>query len=222
MGVASHLGIKLTEYDARIRTFIPDYEEMLDVAAGLIPTQARTIVDLGVGTGALALQCVKRARQAKVVGIDADAEILNLALRRLGSRATFSCGSFLRTPLPRCDAVVASFALHHIRTRQAKDSFYRRIHAALRPRGIFVTVDCHPAGSPELAREQMQAWAAHLRKSYSKSEAVKLLEAWSHEDVYTPLATEVELMQRSGFEVEIVWRRGAFAVLRGVSLRRTT
>jgi hypothetical protein len=28
MGVATHLGIKLGEYDARIRTFIPDYEEI--------------------------------------------------------------------------------------------------------------------------------------------------------------------------------------------------
>lgn len=222
MGVATHLGIKLTEYDARIRTFIPDYEEMLDTAAGLVPSSARTIVDLGVGTGALAARCVKMARQAKIVGIDADADILNLARRRLGPGATLLCGSFLRTPLPRCDAVVASFALHHIRTRQAKARFYRRVHAALRPRGIFMTVDCHPAASPELAREQMQAWAGHLRKSYSKSEAVKLLKAWSHEDVYTPLATEVELMQQSGFEVEIVWRRGAFAVIRSLSLRPTT
>lgn len=222
MGVATHLGIKLTEYDARIRTFIPDYEEMLDAAAGLVPSGARTIVDLGVGTGALAARCVKSARQAKVVGIDADADILNLARRRLGARATLLSGSFLRTALPGCDAVVASFALHHIRTRPAKARLYRRIHAALRPRGIFVTVDCHPASSSDLADEQMQAWAAHLRKSYSKSEAVKLLKTWSHEDVYTPLATEVELMRQSGFEVEILWRRGAFAVLRGVSLRQTT
>lgn len=222
MGVATHLGIKLTEYDARIRTFIPDYEEMLDAAAGLVPSSTRTIVDLGVGTGALALRCIKSARRAKVVGIDADADILNLARRRLGARATLLSGSFLRTALPRCDAVVASFALHHIRTRPAKARLYRRIHVALRPRGMFVSVDCHPAGSAELAREQMQAWGAHLRKSYSKSEAVKLLEAWSHEDVYTPLATEVQLMQQSDFEVEILWRRGAFAVLRGVSLRQTT
>ena len=34
MSVATHLGIDLGEYDARIRTFIPHYEEMLDVAAG--------------------------------------------------------------------------------------------------------------------------------------------------------------------------------------------
>ena len=46
MGVASHLGIKLTEYDSRIRTFIPHYEEMLGVAAAAIPPRARTIVEL--------------------------------------------------------------------------------------------------------------------------------------------------------------------------------
>ena len=34
MSVATHLGIKLTEYDSRIRIFIPHYEEMLDVASG--------------------------------------------------------------------------------------------------------------------------------------------------------------------------------------------
>ena len=36
MGVASHLGIQLDEYDARIRTFIPRYERMLDVAADAV------------------------------------------------------------------------------------------------------------------------------------------------------------------------------------------
>ena len=53
MSVATHLGIDLAEYDARIRSFIPDYEEMLAVAAAAVPAQARTIVDLGIGTGAL-------------------------------------------------------------------------------------------------------------------------------------------------------------------------
>jgi len=58
MSVASHLGIKISEYDARIRTFIPDYEEMLRVAASAVPRAARTILDLGVGTGALSAACL--------------------------------------------------------------------------------------------------------------------------------------------------------------------
>jgi hypothetical protein len=62
MSVASHLGIELSEYDSRIRTFIPHYEEMLDVGAAAIPPAARTIVDLGVGTGALSSRCLTRRR----------------------------------------------------------------------------------------------------------------------------------------------------------------
>jgi ubiquinone/menaquinone biosynthesis C-methylase UbiE len=215
MGVAAHLGIKLTEYDARIRTFIPHYEEMLAVAADSIPANARTIVDLGIGTGALAGRCARRARAATIVGIDSDGEILKMARRRLGSRAELLCGSFLRVPLPRCDAVVASLALHHIASVAAKARLYSRIHAALRPRGVLVTVDCHPAGDPDLAREHQQAWTAHLLKSYTKPEAQKLMRAWSHEDYYRSLATEAGLMQRAGFRVEVLWRREGFAVLLG-------
>ena len=215
MGVASHLGIKLSEYDARIRTFIPDYEEMLDVAAGAISVRARTLVDLGVGTGALGARCSSTAKLARIVGIDVDAVIMSLARRRLSRRATFVCGSFLRTPLPPCDAMVASFALHHVRTRNAKARLYSRVGAALSRGGTFITVDCHPAGDAGLARKQFEAWTAHLRKSYSKSEAARLLAAWSHEDVYMPMETELALMRQSGFAVEVLWRRGAFAVLMG-------
>ena len=89
MGVASHLGIELSEYDSRIRTFIPHYEEMLDAAAAAIPPRARTIVDLGIGTGALSARCLRTAGRAHAIGIDVDPEVLTLAKRRLGGRAHF-------------------------------------------------------------------------------------------------------------------------------------
>ena len=38
--VASHLGIPLPEYDARIRTFVPFYDEMLDGAAAYFALSA--------------------------------------------------------------------------------------------------------------------------------------------------------------------------------------
>ena len=214
MSVAQHLGIDLADYDARIRTFIPDYEEMLDVAAAAIPAGARTIVDLGVGTGALAARCLAAAPRARVFGIDLDPDILAMASRRLGRRATFAAGSFLRTELPRCDAAVSSFALHHVRTRAAKGALYQRLHAALRPGGLLLSVDCQPATDPALRRAQLDAWVAHLRRAYSPTRAARLLEAWSGEDVYVPLDAELELLRRNAFRVEILWRRGAFAVLR--------
>ena len=215
MGVATHLGIAIREYDKRIRTFIPDYEEMLAVAAASVPARAQTIVDLGTGTGALAARCLAHAPRSRVVGIDADEEILKVARRRLGARASFVCSSFLRAELPRCDAFVASFALHHVRTRTAKTALYGRMRKALRPGGVFVAVDCHPAADPVVALQQRDAWSRHLRHAYTATRAAALLAAWGKEDVYVPLDAEVDLMNRSGFRVDVIWRKGSFAVLRG-------
>jgi trans-aconitate methyltransferase len=221
MTVASHLGINLADYDARIRTFIPDYDVMLSAAAAAVPPAARLIVDLGTGTGALAAACLRRAPRARVVGIDADPEMLPLAARRLSPRATLVRGSFLRTPLPgRADAIVASFALHHVRTRAAKARLYTRVRTALAPRGVFVSVDCHPSIDRAAADEQRDAWAAHLRRAYSPRESNKLLKAWSLEDVYVPLESEVRLLERAGFHVDVIWRRGSFAVLKAAVPRR--
>ena len=50
-------------------------------------------------------------------------------------------------------------------------------------------------------------------KSYSRMKAMEFLREWAKEDVYIPLEDEIELMKRGGFGVEVVWRRGAFAVL---------
>jgi trans-aconitate methyltransferase len=215
MGVAAHLGIRLSEYDARIRTFIPDYEEMLDAAASAIAPDVRTIVDLGVGTGALAARCRRRAPRARLVGIDSDAEILAIARRRLGPAAALVAKSFLSAKIPTCDAVVASFAFHHIRTRAAKARLYRRIRASLRAGGRSVSVDCHPASDRQIARRQRGQWEAHLRRFYTRREADRLLSNWADEDTYVPLDVEVGLMRRAALRVEVVWRKGAFAVLVG-------
>ena len=216
MSVATHLGIDIREYDARIRTFIPDYEEMLDVAAAAVPSRARTIIDLGTGTGALAARCLLEAPRARIVGIDGDADILQVAARRLRGRATFTCGTFLRAPLPPSDAVVASFSLHHIRTRRAKATMYARIRRALRPGGRFIGVDCYPAADGAVARVQRDAWHAHLRHAYSPARAAAFLDAWSREDVYVPLESEIVMLKRCGLRVEVLWRKGSFAVLMGM------
>jgi tRNA (cmo5U34)-methyltransferase len=219
MSVAAHLGIDLKEYDARIRTFIPDYQVMLEEAAAAVPQNARTILDLGTGTGSLARLCLKQARQARVVGIDADAAILQLAAKRLGGRATLICASFLKVSLPASDAVVASFALHHVRTARAKARLYARVRAALRPGGVFISVDCHPASDRAVAARQREGWRLHLQHTYPRAEADAFLAAWAKEDVYVPLADEIALLRRNGLMVDVIWRKGSFAVL-SASARR--
>ncbi len=216
MSVASHLAIDLRDYDARIRSFIPRYDEMLDAAAATVnAARARAIVDLGVGTGALASRVMRR-RDVRLVGIDEDEAILAVAQQRLHARrSSFLAGSFLRLPIPRCDAIVSSLALHHVESPTAKRRLYRRAHAALGRGGILVTADCHPASLRTLAARGRRAWVEHLEASYSPRDARKYLRAWAREDFYTTLAQELALMASAGFRCDVVWRHESFAVIAG-------
>jgi tRNA (cmo5U34)-methyltransferase len=220
MSVATHLGIDLREYDARIRTFIPRYNEMLDVAAATVnATRPRVVVDLGIGTGALASR-VRPRRGMRLIGIDEDESILAVAAKRLKAhRATFLAGSFLRVPIPPCDAIVSSLALHHVESLDEKGQLYRRAHAALGPKGVFVTADCFPSSLPTRAAAGRRAWLDHLERTYSPRAARHYLRTWAREDFYTTIEEELALIEGAGFRGDVVWRRDGFAVIAAARLR---
>ncbi len=222
MGVASHLGIRIRDYDRMIRTFIPNYEEMLDEAASalrLLPTRSPLLIELGIGSGALAQRCLMVTPRARVVGLDVDPDILALARERLGSRLTTIEGPFQTANLPRCDAVTASFSLHHVRTRARKADVYRRVFRALRPGGLFVIADCCVAGRRDQRELDHAAWREHLQRAYPRPRAAAFLRAWAKEDVYVPLSAEIDLLERAGFQTDVRWRRNAFAVIVGTKVR---
>ena len=217
-GAAAHLGIDLAEYDGRIRTFIPGYEDLLDTAAtalaSAVTRKRPVIVDLGVGTGALSQACLARVPGARVIGVDEDAGMLEAARDRLGrSLARAIRGSFETIAIPPCDAVVASLALHHIPTPQRRQKLFRRIHRALRAGGVLISADCHPSSNRRLAGEDRASWLRHLEASYTPAEALGYLRAWAREDHYAPLADDVVALRRAGFVVDVRARRDAFAVI---------
>lgn len=226
MSVSTHLAISPAKYDARIRSLIPLYDELIPEVAralGHAARPVRTIVDLGIGTGALARACLEAVPGARVWGIDADPDMMAIARTRLGRwsrRVTMTTGSFVDTALPSCDAMVASYSLHHIRSSGAKLAFYRRCYRALRPGGVLINGDCAPASSPRGFARDLDVWFAHLSKTFgSRAKGRRVYESWAEEDTYVPLADEIRLLERAGFTVDVPWRRSPFAVI--VGCRRT-
>src|SRR5688572_1981401 len=222
MSVASHLAISPARYDARIRSLIPLYDELIPEVAralGHAARPVRTIVDLGIGTGALARACLESVPGARVWGIDADADMMAIARTRLGRlsrRVTMTTGSFLDQALPPCDAMVAGYSLHHIRTRRAKLAFYRRCYRALRPGGVLINGDCAPASTPRGFARDLDVWFTHLGQTFgTRAKGRRVYESWAEEDVYVPLAEETRLLERAGFVVDVPWRRSPFAVIVG-------
>jgi tRNA (cmo5U34)-methyltransferase len=225
MSVAEHLGIKTSEYDAQILTFIPYYDEILDNAAAALDAldrTARTVVDLGTGSGALAARCLTRLRGARVIGIDSDARMLEMARRRLGRRLTPIVGNFETATIPACDVVTASFSLHHITTPAAKARVFRKAFHALAPGGLLIDADCVTATSTRLQKKDMAAWHAHLAATHGKAGATRFLRAWAGEDTYFTLDQETKLLRDAGFLVDVPWRRGSFAVIAAAKVRRKT
>jgi tRNA (cmo5U34)-methyltransferase len=223
MSVAEHLGIETSEYDAQILTFIPHYDEILDNAAAALDALDRpgkVIVDLGTGSGALAARCLRRLKGARVIGIDSDTRMLEMAVRRLGRRLTPVVANFEAAPIPRCDVVTASFSLHHITTPAAKARVFRKAYRALAPGGVLIDADCVTALSPRLQRKDTAAWHAHLAATHGKAGATKFLKAWADEDTYFTLDQETSLLRDAGFRVDVPWRRGDLAVIVAAKPRR--
>jgi tRNA (cmo5U34)-methyltransferase len=218
-GAAEHLGISLREYDARIRTFIPRYEEMLDAAAAALTALSRprpVVLDLGTGSGALAARSLAvLPGGGRVIGIDSDPGMLAMARKRVRRRFTPLVCDLQTASLPRCDAVTASLALHHIGRRREKAALYTRCFRALRPGGLFVNADCCPATSVRLQKRDRDMWLRHLGRRYGAAQTASFFRAWANEDVYFPLDEEIAMLREAGFVVDVPWRRESFAVVVG-------
>jgi tRNA (cmo5U34)-methyltransferase len=218
MGVEAHLNIRVDEYDARIRTFIPGYEPMVETVARCLlamTPRCERVVELGIGTAAVAARCLEIIPTLELVGIEQDMAMVEIARHRLSGAATTSLrhGSFLDTPMPTSDAVVACLALHHVRDLSQKQHLYGDIYTSLRPGGLFVTADCFPSSDAQLAVLEREAWHAHLRQAYSDADTHAFFEAWSHEDTYVPLDVELGMMRTAGFAPEVVWRLAPMGVI---------
>src|SRR5262245_20485610 len=222
--VAGHLGVAADDYDRTIRTFIPNYERMLGTIVhwlgGHVPPEA-LIVDLGAGTGALSAAILEALPGVRVQLVDVDPSMLEVAAARCaphGGRFGLRRGRF-DDPLPRCDAVVATLALHHVATHYEKRALYRAIHAALGPSGLVAVGDVlvHPGG-PE--RDGMRRdWYAHMAQhGITNEQADAHFAEWAEEDVYLTLPDELALMAEAGFpRPDVFWRDGMLAVYGGFS-----
>src|SRR5581483_1505196 len=161
------------------------YERMLGVIvellAGSVPPGG-LVVDLGAGTGALSAAVLDALPEVRVQLVDVDPTMLEAAVARLEPHA----GRFearrarFDDELPRCHAVIATLALHHVADRDEKRRLYASIHRALEPGGLLAVGDLlvHPDG-PE-RRRVFAAWYRHTESmGISREEADAHFAQWA-------------------------------------------
>jgi len=169
---------------------VPRYEELQDeVAAATAGAPAASILELGVGTGETSRRVLAVHPGARLVGIDASAEMLAEA-RLPGAELTVAR---LEDPLPRgpFDLVVSCLAVHHLDAAGKRDLF-RRIAEALADGGRLVLGDVIVPADP----------------------ADAVTPCTPDFDLPDRLDDQLAWLADAGFDARATWVRGDLAVVR--------
>ncbi|MGF1566728.1 MAG: class I SAM-dependent methyltransferase [Nodosilinea sp.] len=145
-------------YLARADT-IPHRSEGEAVLLDHVPLQAQRILDLGTGNGRL-LGLLKIDRpDAAYVALDFSATMLKAVRERFGHDAQVTVVEHdMAAPLPNLgqfDAIVSSFAIHHLEDSRKRD-LYGEVFQALEPGGWFCNLE-HVASPTNRLHEQFLA-----------------------------------------------------------------
>jgi tRNA (cmo5U34)-methyltransferase len=183
-------------YPEHVRSEVPRYEELEDAVAGATETvSAKRILDLGAGTGETARRVLEKHSGARVVLVDASAEMLEAA------RAALAADSVeqiivrrLEEPLPDglFDLIVSALAIHHLESAD-KRHLFRRIGELLADGGRFVFADVFAPDDPARA-------GAPVSSPFDRPDRLNDQLGW---------------MREAGLEPRVVWSSGDLAVVTG-------
>jgi len=184
-----------TPWDAATydRTSQPQQAWAADVLARLEGiAEDATVLDVGCGTGLVTEMLLELVPRGRVLAIDASAEMVALARRRLGARAQVWCQDALELDLHEpVDAIVSTATLHWVGDH---DRLWKRLAGVLRGGGR-LEVQCGGQGNIERVREAIEA-AAH--------EVAPQLVGWSPWVFAGPRETEQRLRE-AGFVQTRCW-----------------
>jgi tRNA (cmo5U34)-methyltransferase len=205
------------DYDAARRRLIPPFESFYGTAVSALELAGgpmRRILDLGAGTGLLSQRVAQAHPQAHLTLLDGAPAMLEQARARVGAGAALMAGDLV-DPLPAgpWDAVVSALAIHHL-ADEAKRELFARIHAALRPGGVFVNAE-QVAGPTPIFDQRYRRWHAEMAAMLGASaEEWNAAQERMRLDQCTDVESQLTWLRGAGFaDVDCLFRDHGFAVI---------
>ena len=142
-------------YDAAVALTMRErrWRPALVAAVGADVPRGGAAVEVGCGTGALAIELARARPDIAVTGVDGDDEILALARRKRGAervRWQHALADDLPLADGSADAALCSLLLHHL-SDEVKRAAFGEITRVLSPSGVLHVADWGPPGGPAAA-----------------------------------------------------------------------
>src|SRR5262245_23691923 len=197
--------------------------ELVAAAAASTNPQAKRLLDLGCGAGNYTLKILERLPGLNVTLVDLSRPMLNKAQERIGAAGSgrlqaiqgdmrevdFGPGGF--------EIIVASAALHHLRTDDQWQSMFAKIYGALVPGGSFWIFDLVDHELPAVREMMHRRYAEHLESMGGPAYRQEILDYIEKEDTPKSLVYQLELLRKVGFStIEVLHANSAFAAFGAV------
>ena len=202
------------DYDSEIEKVVPHYREIHQVIIDSLPFEASesfSLLELGTGTGSLALKLLARFPDSQYSGIDYSEKMLEVAtakLRKLNTHISLKTGDLIDLNYDkRFDCIVSCLVIHHL-TDEEKKKVFKRIFSLLRKPGFFINADPVKSHIEHISNNNQQNWFDWMRASgLTESEIMERYKSKKELDKNSGLEEQINWLKEVGFSTtEIVWK----------------
>ncbi|MCC6711965.1 MAG: class I SAM-dependent methyltransferase [Candidatus Dadabacteria bacterium] len=191
-------------------------------AAGVKP-DAVNLLDIGSGAGNNTIAILRLLPGLDCDLVDLSLPMLGRARERLArenvGEVRIFHGDFRDADLPSLhyDIVVAAAVLHHLRDDADWESTFRKIHALMKPGGVFLVSDMVWSGSPALHAIEWERYGTYLESLGGAEYREKVFAYIDVEDTPRSLPYQLDLLKRCGFkETDVLHKNACFAAYAGI------
>lgn len=207
-----------TEYDAQREYIIPQMREYYAAAVWAMETKEKmpAILDVGAGTGLLSAYLLEKFPDARLTLMDISGNMLDQARKRFAARpeTRYIVCDYSRSALGGpYDIVCSALSIHHLAPEDKRELFHR-IHAALKPGGIFVNADQALGETPYFTQRYLAYWNEFLKNGpMTEAQHAEILKRRDTLDRNEKLSDQLAWLRNAGFsDVDVVYRNRTFIV----------
>ncbi len=222
--IKEHFEEEAKEFDSIILKLIPYYDKMMEALVLSVPFEKDSkinVIDLGCGTGTVALHIKRAFPNAVITCLDLSENMINMAKTKLSAYedVKYIVNDFYGFNfVEKYDVIVSSLALHHLVNDSDKKIFYEKIYKALNSSGIFYNADVVLGSNDKMSDMYIRKWKEYMSKNVTIDEIEnKWLPKYREEDTPAKMTDHLAWMNEIGFkDVDVVWKYYNYAVYGGM------